>query len=504
MAFKNFKGEIERNLQEQVRANQYNDIALAKEIQSLKTLVGFDIKVIARLDTWEEPTGSFAFGDAIAVGPEGGPFNFYIYTRYSADAENGYWLNYGPISIVGPQGPQGEPGPQGETGKSSKWYIGPNIPPGDVHENDMWLKLNSDYTTNGFVYQYGANGWALFTSILGPQGIQGPEGKQGIQGPIGPIGPQGPQGNPSPVINIIGELPEGSVISDTYDPSTVPSNSGILMPVGGVNHLWIIINGLWTDSGSWGQGGTRVYIDGEEVVEFNADTKVDKAPALSGTKVLIYTTDYDGSTPTYSATNVHYLGNTEGNFRPYAIPMVYGSTAGKVAPSGNLITGTPVNLYHCANKAYVDTAISTEIARAHGEVQHTTLMWTNQDNPITIELGLGFYLEYLRSITYEGFGSSGDFEEWAGTITFETSGGYVYVNGNWTYNDAISGKLQCNFGTGNVTLFSIYPGQNSMPQEMAEFTIQDVIINTAGNLELTMTPSVGLPGAAFTVHAIPG
>ena len=502
MAFKNFKGEIERNLQEQVRANKDNDIALAKEIQSLKTLVGFDIKVIARYDTWEEPTGSFAFGDAIAVGPEGGPFNFYIYTRYSADAENGYWLNYGPISIVGPQGPQGEPGPQGETGKSSRWYVGPNIPTGDIHENDMWLKVNSDGSTNGFIYQYGANGWALFTSILGPQGIQGPEGKQGKQGPIGPTGPQGPAGNPSPVINIIGELPEGSVISDTYDPSTVESNSGILMPVGGVNHLWIIINGRWTDSGSWGQGGTRVYVDGEEVVEFDADTKVDKVDTLTGTKVLIYTTDYDGSTPSASTTNVHYLGNTENNFRPYAIAMVYGTTAGRTAPSGNLITGTPVNSYHCANKAYVDSKIAT--AHIGEAIEHGTLAWNSLGEEITFRINVGVFGRQILD--------AGDFTAWGGDLVFYGIGGLVNPGGgNYSDNDAIIHRLVCRADTGTAELQCLYSTGQSWANatslttfEIGYFALDDTATDSAtANAEFGMIATAGLPGGVFTFNKIP-
>ena len=394
MAFKNFKGEIERNLQEQVRANQYNDIALAKEIQSLKTLVGFDIKVIARLDTWEEPTGSFAFGDAIAVGPEGGPFNFYIYTRYSADAENGYWLNYGPISIVGPQGPQGEPGPQGETGKSSKWYIGPNIPTGDVHENDMWLKLNSDYTTNGFVYQYGANGWALFTSILGPQGIQGPEGKQGIQGPIGPIGPQGPQVNPSPVINIIGELPEGSVISDTYNPETVESNSGVLMPVDGINHLWIIINGLWTDSGSWGQGGTRVYISGVEQPSVVLDNYV-KYP---GTTNNVYDRIVGLTKDTFNTPKVFNVSDTSTitTIKDDAIVRYGSSTDGQAQPAGYLVCHAPSQLFHAANKQYVDA----KIAEAHNGGSVKSYVWFGQGGSLAGgQIQLGIYHEAFEEMT---------------------------------------------------------------------------------------------------------
>ena len=468
MAFKNFKGEIERNLQEQVRANKDHDIALAKEIQSLKTLVGFDIKVIERLDTWVEPTGSFAFGDAIAVGPEGGPFNFYIYTRYSANAENGYWLNYGPISIVGPQGPQGEPGPKGEAGKSSKWFVGPNEPTEDVRENDMWLKLNSDYSTNGLVYQYRANGWALFTSIMGPRGLQGPEGKAGKQGPIGPTGPQGPAGNPSPVINIIGELPEGSIISETYDPALVASNSGILMPVSGVNHLWIIVNGRWIDSGSWGQGGTRVYVGGEEVVEFNADTKLDIRTERS-TYNQVYTKLTNG---TQAMLPVATAGTREGN------------AIARYSPSGQLETSNPVKPYQCANKQYVDNAI----ARAHGELQHTVLEWF-KGQPLQFQVDLGVYINPSMPSMPNAFQLYG-------------IGGYVLSNGGYWSNGPSTNELSFSMTDSTIKLTSYNPGSTT-GSILGQFQINDYTINGTVATFILTANDFGPDGGIFTFDCIP-
>ena len=254
MAYKLPNGSIVRNDPEQIRDNKKN---ILRHFQEAKVMGDFGIRVIDRLDEWQEPTGTFEYGDAIAVGPEGGPFVFYIYTRGNPD----YWFDYGAISIVGPQGPEGKQGPQGKQGQANKWYVGPNAPTGpDIQENDMWLKVNSDGTTNGFVYQYNNSAWALYTTIRGPQGNDGPEGKQGPRGLQGEPGERGPRGYTT-ITNIIAELPEGTIISDIYNPATQPNNATILMPVGGVQHAWVIIDGQWTDAGPY-SGGSTVYVDG--------------------------------------------------------------------------------------------------------------------------------------------------------------------------------------------------------------------------------------------------
>lgn len=475
-------GKEFRNLVEQVQKNQ-EDIAKHYDIE--QTLADWGIKVIGRLDEWPEvpPAGSYVFGDAYAVGPEGGPFDFYIWTRRSSTDDEGYWLNYGPISIVGPQGPQGEPGPQGPEGKASRWFVGPGEPTGDVHENDMWLRVNSDGSTSGFVYQYRAGGWALFTSILGPQGIQGPEGKAGKQGPMGPTGPQGPAGNPSPVINIIAELPEGTVISDIYNPASVASNSGVLMPVGGVNHLWIIINGIWTDSGSWGQGGTRVYVGGQEVVEFNADTKVDKITG-KGSAQRVYAINTDGSQ------TVLPVGSSLG-----AIPRYSGSTSGTIQYDGYLLTHTPTNPYHCANKQYVDTTIARSIEAIHGEIQHANVIWYTGREIVYFTLNVGILKDSILS--------AGDLTGWGGDLYFYGVGGLVYVNGGWVDNDSVINRLHIRCDTGEVEIESKY-GASETYTALTNFSLNEAEIDQSGNIEFSMTMGSGLGGGAFMFNSIPG
>ena len=95
MAIKLPNGDILRNLQEQVQKNK-EDIQRHYEIE--RVLADWGIRIIGQMETWEIPTGSFEYGDAYAVGPDGGPFVFYIYTRGNPD----YWFDYGAISIVGP------------------------------------------------------------------------------------------------------------------------------------------------------------------------------------------------------------------------------------------------------------------------------------------------------------------------------------------------------------------------------------------------------------------
>lgn len=332
-----------RNLVEQVQKNK-EDIAKHYDIE--KTLSDWGIKVIGRLDTWEEPTGSFAFGDAYAVGPEGGPFDFYIWTRRSDVGDEGYWLNYGPISIVGPQGPQGEPGPRGETGKSGRWFSGPNVPTGEVNEGDMWLKVNNDGTTDGFVYTYRNSNWVLTTSIKGPQGNPGPAGKTGPQGPSGQRGPQGPRGAPAPIIEILGVLENEDQLPD---PSSVDPNAGFLITEEGFNYLFIIINGIWSNSGRWG-GGTSVYAEGQFQTNFNADTKVDK------------------QNPGFTA--VYGVGNDGKSFMAKLAPagVREGNAVPRYGPGGQLETANPQTSYQCANKQYVDNAIRN--AHSNTEVFH--------------------------------------------------------------------------------------------------------------------------------------
>ena len=391
-----------RNLVEQVQKNK-EDIARHYEID--RVLADWGIKVIGRLDTWEIPTGSFEYGDAYAVGPEGGPFDFYIYTRGTPD----YWLNYGSISIVGPQGPQGEPGPQGEQGKSSKWYVGQNEPTGNIQPNDMWLRANNDGTTNGFVYAYQNGAWVLYTSILGPTGPRGPQGATGPQGPSGAQGPAGPRGFTT-ITNIIGELPEGSIISDTYDPALQPDNATILMPVDGVQHAWVIINGIWTDAGPY-SGGSTVYVGGQAVNSFDADTKLDKKTNQTTTQQVYCKTASGGQ----------FMANFTETPTSNAVP--------KYTTAGVLNTNTPTSALHCANKSYVDNAIA---AAHNGGSIKSYIYYGMGGADAGGRIQLGFFENQFRGLTIDG-----------GTVEIPTAVLYYQISaGTTVYYSVTFGNLK--------------------------------------------------------------
>ena len=163
--------------------------------------------------------------------------------------------------------------------------------------------------------------------------------------------------------------------------STPPTLSGVLVSTAYASQLKLIvpIDGLdtyqtetnWARYNSVAMVDTKyldeqlnansfdVQTDGKSIVEeveqdgviikvanIPLANKVDKVE--KGSKVLVYTND-DNS----GQTTTHYLGNTNANYAPYNIPMIYGATGGGSAPVGYLITNTPAKDYHCANKKFV-------------------------------------------------------------------------------------------------------------------------------------------------------
>lgn len=169
-----------RNLTEQVLKNQQD---IAKHYDVDRVIGEFGIRIIGKLSIWVEPVGTFSYGDAYVVGMEP-PYDIYIYTRpnITAGETEDYWLNIGPISIVGPQGPKGDTGNPGQRG---------------------------------------------LTGEAGPIGPVGPAGVPGRQGPKGDIGVQGfpgvrgPRGESAPIFNHI-------YVVDSED--QIPSASSI--PIG--------------------------------------------------------------------------------------------------------------------------------------------------------------------------------------------------------------------------------------------------------------------------------
>ena len=91
---------------------------------------------------------------------------------------------------------------------------------------------------------------------------------------------------------------------------------------------------------------TKTFTDEEKTsaCEWIGAVKKD-ASVATNLSPLVYTND--------KARN-HYLATTHRDYVAYNIPMLYEGTAGKDNVSAYLLTATPVNDYHCANKKYVD------------------------------------------------------------------------------------------------------------------------------------------------------
>ena len=83
------------------------------------------------------------------------------------------------ISSCNSQGEKGDKGDQGEPGEDgSVWLTGNGAPTSTLgKEGDMYLN-----TSNGDVYQKGADGWTKITNIKGDDGEDGEDGTNGSNG----------------------------------------------------------------------------------------------------------------------------------------------------------------------------------------------------------------------------------------------------------------------------------------------------------------------------------
>lgn len=301
MAIKLPDGTVLRNLQEQVLKNKQD---IEQHYNQTRTLELFDVRVIGVLPEWEEPEGqTFEYGDAYFVGTEA-PYSLYIFTRADSVHPNDYWLEIKDLIV---QGPDGRPLTfddltdaqkeelRGEPGVSPKWFVvDRTMGVSGPKEGDMLLQGST-----GNVYQYEGGNFALKTNIKGKDGrgiywirinangellVEFDNGTQTNLGKV--VGSPGRDGVPgrdgiTTVVNIIAELPADSDIGATYDPTAQEPNSAVIMPVDGTNHIFIVVDGIWTDAGPF-SGGSSVYAGGQFQTTFDADTKVDKM-TLPGT-----------------------------------------------------------------------------------------------------------------------------------------------------------------------------------------------------------------------------
>ena len=254
-------GKIIRNIQEQVEKNK-NDIA------GWTTLDAFGIKVLGIVATDADiPEGTYNYGDAYLVGTEE-PYDIYVYTRGTNN-----FVDIGPLSIVGPQGPSGEQGAAG------------TITIGTVTTGDPGSVAA---VTNTGTAQNAILNFIIPRGNTGATGSQGPTGATGSTGPVGPEGPAGPEGSPGQSFMIIGTITNTSQLPD---PTQTQRNYAYVYNDGSPStpdRLYYITgtagNEVWSYS-SLAAAGTTVSVSGNPVSTWNADTKLDATKCTFTTTV---------------------------------------------------------------------------------------------------------------------------------------------------------------------------------------------------------------------------
>ena len=229
--------KVFRNLPEQVLHN-------TEEIENIQkgavVLAELGIKVVGQVSEVSElpdpATYEGEYGDAYAVGTES-PFVYYVFTRPFEDIGD-HWFLIGEFPKPGPQGPQGLQGEKGEKGDTGE--AGPSGP-------------------------------------QGPRGYTGETGATGQQGERGPEGPRGPQGDAGGFIKIFGLL---NSEDDLPDPATLHDLT-VAYLIGAANPRDLYIQvGTTSEEAQWLNTGplnnaTLVYANGEAVLIWNSDTKLD-------------------------------------------------------------------------------------------------------------------------------------------------------------------------------------------------------------------------------------
>lgn len=317
-----FNDKEYRSLQEQVQENK-EQIAMHWNVD--RVLADFGIQVLGRVDAVEdlpEDEGE-NWGYGYLVGPEA-PYDVYVWTRPNINAgePNAYWLNIGKISIVGPEGPAGV-----------------SITGAEI-TSDYKLKLTFSDGTN-ITIEKGLRG------PVGPQGPIGPQGPQGATGPTGPQGPTGPRGEQGPIGPSGAFTVRGVLSSEELLPDASSSEGGdaYLILADGAYTLYVLVSPVydskyWQSCGTVGGsgGGAAIYVNGEQVQEFNADVKLDKVSTTS-THARFYTVAADGNQTLTNASATSITQNT--------VPIR--------TTSGNIyVPITPTHNQHAASKQYVD------------------------------------------------------------------------------------------------------------------------------------------------------
>lgn len=329
-------GQNFRNLEEQVLKNT-QDIANHYNVE--RVLADFGIKVVGQVNTPDllpDPaTFSGDYGDAYAVGAVA-PYSFYIWTRAheASGHPSDYWLDIGPLAIVGPQGPRGPQGNIGERGiRGSQWFSAGTAPEkyavSGYNDGDYLLVPQT-----GNIYHVhtidGIKQWVEEGNIKGPQGNVGPQGPQGAQGPAGPTGDVGPAGPAGPLVDILGTI---NSVDELPDPTTVPRQAAYLLRVvsGSLTSytVYAIVgtddNLQWADLGKFA-AGTQVTRYGSAVDTWNADQVVYRPTSTNpnymraltnaaGTTAISYTNATVDASPTLGGASSIPVRTEEGVLR---------------------------------------------------------------------------------------------------------------------------------------------------------------------------------------------
>lgn len=291
-------GKQFRNLEEQVLKNKQDIAQHYQAMQLPLNLAG--INVIGEI---EDPLeldyiSGDNYGDAY-VQVAGNDTTLWIWTRANEAAGHAhpYWLSI-PFTTVGPTGAPGAVGPQGPQGiRGSRWFSGTGQPTstgGDYQLYDYYINVQ----TGNIWHLHRLNNkltWQLEGNITGPQGPVGPQGPQGPQGERGPLGRQGPRGQAGAAVLIAGILSSAAQLpaySDIQNP-----NLAYLVGTEAPYILWIqeayrfsggnVVDTRWVNVGEFG-AGTTVFVGGEPVSTFDADTKlsIPNISAYSGDVLL--------------------------------------------------------------------------------------------------------------------------------------------------------------------------------------------------------------------------
>lgn len=332
-----------RNLQEQVQKNK-EDIANHYNID--RVLADFGIKVVGSVNNASQlpdPTEySGNFGDAFAVGIEA-PYSFYIYTRPDVNSghPDNYWLDIGPLGIVGPEGPRGYQGPQGPKGEATKMYAS-TIEPTNTKDGDLWLN-----SSNGNISSYSIQlGWTIVGNLRGPQGVQGDQGIQGLRGPTGPQGPKGDTGDVGGFININGilsntdQLPTPASLNDLTRAYLIGSSApyDLYIQVGSTSD-----NAVWTNMGVLNVA-TYITVNGVYQNTWNADTKLDK----------------DTSTTSYNQAYIKAANGGQGSIN-VTKQLVADCIPQRKSNSNIAVPTTPSEDSDAASKKYVDDSLNVKL-----------------------------------------------------------------------------------------------------------------------------------------------